>query len=146
MFLLTDWFSFYGKNQISSFLTMPVVKMGHILPKRKNVPPDFYMLYCTWQTIRKLIKSSKNVGGKSTNFCLGPKIWIGHWNPHFTLRSKIHILGSTILKVHLVLAPNRNCVQKSLELIWPILEITSLKALYIQSVAVAWWWLYEMSL
>ena len=63
----------------------------------------FYMLYCPWQTTRKLIKSSKNVRGKSTRFCLGPKIGIGHWDPHFMLRSKIHVLGSTILELLLIL-------------------------------------------
>ena len=37
------------------------------------------------------------------------------------------MLGSTILKVLLILIANWNCVQKSLGLIWPFLEITSLK-------------------
>ena len=39
---------------------------------------------------------------------------------------KIHVLGSTISKVLLILIPNRNCVRKSYGLIWQILGITSL--------------------
>ena len=32
---------FYGKIQNFSFLTMSKVKIGHILPKRKNAAPNF---------------------------------------------------------------------------------------------------------
>ena len=49
-----------------------------------------------------------------TNFCLGPKSWIGHWDPHFTLRSKILVFGSTFLQVLLILGTNWNWVKKSL--------------------------------
>ena len=33
---------FYEKFQNFQFLTMPQVKMGHILPKRKNGTPNFF--------------------------------------------------------------------------------------------------------
>ena len=67
-----------------------------------------------WQTTRKLIKSSKNIGGKLTHFCLGAKTWIGRWDPHFALRSKIFVFCSTFWWVLLILVPNRNCVWKKL--------------------------------
>ena len=76
----------------------------------------FWIFNSKWQTTRKLIKSAKNVGGKSTHFCLGPKTWIGHWYTHFTLRSKIHVFGDTILQLVLILIANRNHVWKSLRL------------------------------
>ena len=75
------------------------------------------VLHFKWQIASKLIKSSKIVGGKSTHFCLGHKIEIGHWDPHFALRSKTHVFGCTILQVILILISNKNCVGKSLGLI-----------------------------
>ena len=106
---------------------MSIHRIGHILPKQKLYLQIFYMLYCTWQTTWKLIRNSKIVWGKSTHFCLESKIWIGHWDPRFTIRSKIHVFSDTILQVLLILIANRNCVWKSIGLIWPFLEITSLK-------------------
>jgi len=50
------------------------------------------------------------------------------------LRSKIHVVSSTIFKVLLILVPNRSCVQKSHGLIWSILEISSLKKFEIADV------------
>ena len=85
------------------------------------------MLYYTWQTTKKLVKSSKDVGENCVIFALDPKFEFGHLDSCFALRSKIHVFGSTILQVLLILIRNGNCVLKSLGLIWPVLEITSLK-------------------
>ena len=116
-----------GKNSKFFIFTISKVKMRYIILKLKNVSTVFYMQYCTWQTTRKMIKSSKIDGGKLTNFCLGREIRIGHgWDSCFTLSAKIHVLGSKILKVLLNLVSNRNCVRKSFGLIWTVLEITSL--------------------
>ena len=41
---------------------------------RKTPLQIFYMLYNAWETTRKLIESWKNIWGKSTHFCLGPKM------------------------------------------------------------------------
>ena len=73
------------------------------------------------------------VGGNLTYFYLGPKTEIDCLDLRFTFRSKIHVFSSTILKVLLILVPNRNCVRKSLGLIWPILEITSHESSYLWS-------------
>ena len=67
------------------------------------------------------------LGENWIGLALALEIWIGHWDPHFTLRSKIHVMDSTILKVLLILVSNRNCAWKIFGLIWPVLEITSLK-------------------
>ena len=67
-----------GKNSKFFIFTISKVKMRYIILKLKNVSTVFYMQYCTWQTTRKMIKSSKIDGGKLTNFCLGREIRIGH--------------------------------------------------------------------
>ena len=71
---------------------------GPYLAKTENGLDKFFWIFNSkCQTTRKLIKSSKNVGGKSTHFCLGPKTRIGRWDPRFTLRSKIFVFRSTVL-------------------------------------------------
>ena len=116
---------------------MEKVKILHFWPCRKSkwvisyqnekTPLQiFYMSNSIWQTIRKLIESWKNIGGKSTHFCLGPKTGNGHRDPCFALRSKIHVLRRTISWEVLILAPNRNCTRKVYAMIWPFLEINSL--------------------
>ena len=42
LFLLNNHFLFYEKFQNFQFLTMFKVKMGHILPKRKNATTDSF--------------------------------------------------------------------------------------------------------
>ena len=37
------FYQFPKKNQNSSYLNMSLVKMGHVLLKWKNVPPDSYL-------------------------------------------------------------------------------------------------------
>ena len=67
-------FHFMKKNQISSFLTMPVVKMGHILPKRKNAPPDFLYVVLYMANYQKIDKKFKKCwGGNRLIFALDPK-------------------------------------------------------------------------
>ena len=61
-----------------------------------------------------MIKSWKTDGGNLTHFCLGSKTWMGCWDPRFTLRSKIHVFGSTFWSVVLILVPKQNCARKSL--------------------------------
>ena len=104
----------YEKSQNSSFWPCQESKWAISCRNGKTPLQIFYMLYSIWQTTRKLIESWKNIGGKSTHFCLGPKTGNGHWDPRFALRSKIHVFCSTFLWEVLILAPNRNCAQKSL--------------------------------
>ena len=59
-------------------------------------------------------------------FTLDPRFELDTETLILHLGSKIHALGSTILKSLLILVQNKNFVRKSHGLIWPILEITSL--------------------
>ena len=86
-------FMFYVK--IFDFWPCQKLKSVIICRNGKSTLQIFYMLQSKWKSTRKLIKSWKNVGGKSTHFCLGPKTWTGCRDPRFTLRSKIHVFGST---------------------------------------------------
>ena len=74
----------------------------------------FHKLYSIGQTTRKLIESWKNIGGKLTHFCLGPKTGNGHWDPRFAIRSKIHVFCRTISWVVCILVLNRNRARKRL--------------------------------
>ena len=67
------------------------------------------------------------LGANQLIFALDPKFEFGHLDSCFALRSKIHVFGSTILQVLLISIRNKKCFRKSLGLIWPILEVTSLK-------------------
>ena len=115
LFLSNNHFLNYKKFQNFQFLTILKVKMDHILPENRTSVWNFFWIFISkWQTTRKLIKSSKNVGGKWTHFCLGPKTEIGPWDPRFTLRSKIFVFRSSFLLVFLILVQNGNCIRKSL--------------------------------
>ena len=74
LFLQNNHFLFYQKFKKFSFLTMSKVKIDHILPKLKNATIDFFEYPIVSDRLtRKLIRNSKNVGGKLTYFCLGSK-------------------------------------------------------------------------
>ena len=71
---------------------------------------------------------------KKFKFCLGKIDSFLPWTQNFNwaLRPSFYtqVQNScvcTILQILLILIPNRNCVRKILGLIWPFLEITSLK-------------------
>ena len=78
-------------------------------PSLTNVAPfrPFYQHFLkVWQSLYTLTshktayfwlilsKIWKNVVGKLTHFCLGPKSWNGHWDPCFRLSFKIDVFGS----------------------------------------------------
>ena len=85
----TSKFSFFGHVQSQN---------EPYFAKMENGRHKFFWIFNSkWQTTRKLIKSSKNVGGKLTHFCLGAKTWIGRWDPYFTLKSKIFVFCSSFL-------------------------------------------------
>ena len=88
-FLKNKQFYFYGLGQNFSFLTMLIVKICDILPKRKTMRQIFYILQSTWKCIRKSLKSCENVEGKISHFCLGPKTWLGYYDPRFDLQLQI---------------------------------------------------------
>ena len=71
------------------------VKMGHILMKHKYETLNFLYVPKWVTNYQKIDKTFKKCGGKLTYFCLGPKTWIGRWDPSFSLRSKILVFGST---------------------------------------------------
>ena len=123
---------------MNEFAFMLFVKIFHFWPcwkwksaitcrNEKSMRQIFYMLLSTWKCIRKLIKSWKNVGGKVGLFCLGPKTWLGYWDPRFNLSFKISVLGSTFWWEGLILVWNRNCAKNSYSGIWPFSEIHTLK-------------------
>ena len=86
---------------------------GPYLAKEEKCHNIFFLIFNSkWQTTKKMIKNWKNIGGKSTHFRLGPKSWIGHWDPCFTLRLKIFVFPSTFWYLLLILVPNRNFVHK----------------------------------
>ena len=74
---------------------MSIVKISHILPKWKNAPPIFLYVVQYMANYQKINRKLKKYWGKLTYFWLGPKTWNGHWDPHFALRSKIHVFCST---------------------------------------------------
>ena len=73
-----------------------------------------------------MIKSSKNVGGKSIHFCLGPKTGIGCQDPRFTLRSNFLCLVVHFYKYFWFLGKTEIVSEKVYAAFWLVLEITSL--------------------
>ena len=61
-------FCFYGKSQNSSLLTMSIVKIGHILPKRKNTPPNFLYVVQYMANYHKINRKLKKYWGKIHSF------------------------------------------------------------------------------
>ena len=115
--------------KILHFWPCPQLKWVISCQNGKRYLQIIYILHCTRQTTRKLVKISKNVGGKIYSFLPWTQNLNWTLRPSFYTQVQIHVFGSTISKLLLILVPNRNCAQKSLELIWPIIEITSLKTL-----------------
>ena len=90
------------------------LEMGHILPKQKNTPPNVsYVVQCMIN-YQKIDRELKKYWGILTDFCLGPKLWNGHRDPYFELKSKIHVFASSFSSAVLILLPNWNCAWKSL--------------------------------
>ena len=112
--LWTNDYCFMKKVKILHFWPCQDSKWAISCRNGKTPLQIFYMLYSIWQTIRKLIESWKNIGGKSTHFCLGPKTGNGHWDPRFTIRSKNHMFCRTTSWEVWILVLNRNCAWKSL--------------------------------
>ena len=61
-------FCFNEKSQNSSFLTMPKVKMGHILPKRKNTPPNILYVVQYMANYQKINRKLKKYWGQINSF------------------------------------------------------------------------------
>ena len=91
--------------RIKWFFLMVVVNIFHFWPSwkwksaiscqnEKTMRQIFYMLQNTWKCIRKSLKSCENVEGKISHFCLGPKTWLGYYDPCFDLSSKVSVVGS----------------------------------------------------
>ena len=66
---------FYDKSQNSLFFTMSIVKIGHILPKQKNVPPDFLHVVLYMAKYQEIDKKFKKCWGENRLiFALEPKL------------------------------------------------------------------------
>ena len=112
--IISKWLLFYKKGKILHFWPCQESKWAISCRNGKTPLQIFHMLYSIWQTVRKLIEGWKNIGGKSTHFCLGPKTGNGHWDPCFAIRSKIHVFCRTISWEVWILVLNRNRARKSL--------------------------------
>ena len=111
LFYIHNFFLFHEKCQKFSFLSM---SKDISCQNEKRVIQIFHTLYSRWKTTRLLITSYRNMGENFTYFCLEHKTENGCWDLCFTLRSKIHVFGSTFSK-------------KVYAVIWLVLEITTLK-------------------
>ena len=80
---LNNCFLFCEKRQNSLILVMSKVKMSHILLNKKTHTSKFLWVQKDVSNYQNIDKSSENVDGKSTKYCiwLWTKFWIRHWEP-----------------------------------------------------------------
>ena len=81
-------FLLYGKSQNSSFLTMSRVKMGHILPKRKNAPPNFLYVVQYMANYQKIDRKLKKYWGQIDSFLPWTQNWKWTLRPSFCTQVK----------------------------------------------------------
>ena len=85
---INKWLLFYEKNQNSSFLTMSIVKIGHILPKRENAPPNFLYVVQYMANYQKINRKLKKYWGKIDSFLPWTQILKWTLRPSFCTQVK----------------------------------------------------------
>ena len=88
LFLLDNYFLFYEKFQNFQFLTMSKVKMGHILPKQKNAPPNFLYVVQYMANYQKINRKLKKYWGKIDSFLPWTQILKWTLRPSFCTQVK----------------------------------------------------------
>ena len=81
---------FYEESEIFQFLTMFIVKMGHILPKRKNATTDSFeysivsdKLPENWKKVQKMLGANRLIFAMDPKLDLDAETLVLHWVPKF---------------------------------------------------------------
>ena len=118
----------YGLSQNVSFLTMLIMKIRYILPKRKNNAPNFLYVAKYMKIYQKFIKKvGIMLGEKLAIFALCPKLDLANVTFILTSASKFLWLVIHFDKLFWFWYETEIVTENSYSGIWPFLEIRTLK-------------------
>ena len=111
---------FYIKSQNSSLLATSILIMGHLLPKQKNVPPDFLYVVLSMANYQKINKKFKKCWGKINSFLPWTQNWNWTLRPSFYAQVQNSCTWQYNFRITFDFGTNQDCVQTRLKMLFSL--------------------------